>query len=114
MVPAAKQRALQHGFENTPDDARMMMASGGLVWRLCCNFRRRPADNVKERSELEQRLRRHLKPTNKSWRVDETYVRVKGRLVCKNVSGLLVERSSWPRALKLVAVFAASLHILHP
>jgi transposase, IS6 family len=29
--------------------------------------------------ELEQRLRLHLKPTNKSWRVDETYVRVKGR-----------------------------------
>ena len=29
--------------------------------------------------ELEARLRRHLKPTNKSWRVDETCVRVKGR-----------------------------------
>jgi transposase, IS6 family len=29
-------------------------------------------------SELGQRLRHHLKPTNKSWRVDETYVRVKG------------------------------------
>ncbi len=29
--------------------------------------------------ELDQRLRRHLKPTSKSWRVDETYVRVKGR-----------------------------------
>jgi transposase, IS6 family len=29
--------------------------------------------------ELEQRLRRHLKSTNKSWRVDETYLRVKGR-----------------------------------
>src|SRR5262249_37920998 len=29
--------------------------------------------------ELEQRLSRHLKPTNKSWRVDETYIRVKGR-----------------------------------
>ena len=29
--------------------------------------------------ELEQRLRWHLKPTNKSWRVDETYLRVKGR-----------------------------------
>jgi IS6 family transposase len=29
--------------------------------------------------ELEQRLRHDLKPTNKSWRVDETYVRVKGR-----------------------------------
>ena len=29
--------------------------------------------------ELEQQMRRHFKPTNKSWRVDETYVRVKGR-----------------------------------
>jgi transposase-like protein len=29
--------------------------------------------------ELEQWMRRHLKPTNKSWRVDETYIRVKGR-----------------------------------
>jgi len=29
--------------------------------------------------ELEQRLRRHLKPTNKSWRVDETHIRVQGR-----------------------------------
>ena len=29
--------------------------------------------------ELEQRMRRYLKPTNKSWRVDETYVRVQGR-----------------------------------
>jgi transposase-like protein len=29
--------------------------------------------------EIEQRMRRHLKPTNKSWRVDETYIRVKGR-----------------------------------
>jgi len=29
--------------------------------------------------ELEQRLHRHLKPTNKSWRVDETYIRVRGR-----------------------------------
>ena len=28
--------------------------------------------------ELDQRMRRHLKPTNMSWRVDETYVKVKG------------------------------------
>src|SRR5215472_16116867 len=28
--------------------------------------------------ELEERTRPHLKPTNKSWRVDETYVRIKG------------------------------------
>ncbi|MEC1903545.1 IS6 family transposase, partial [Bacillus atrophaeus] len=29
--------------------------------------------------ELDERVRRHLKPTNDSWRVDETYVKVKGR-----------------------------------
>ena len=34
---------------------------------------------VVELAELEERLRRHLKPTHTSWRVDETYVRVKGR-----------------------------------
>src|SRR5215831_862199 len=28
--------------------------------------------------ELEQRTRPHLKPTNRSWRVDETYVRIRG------------------------------------
>ena len=31
--------------------------------------------------EMERRLRRRLKPTNDSWRVDETYVRVKGQWV---------------------------------
>ena len=31
--------------------------------------------------EMEQRLRRRLKPTNDSWRVDETYIRVKGKWV---------------------------------
>jgi transposase-like protein len=29
--------------------------------------------------ELQRVLRRHLKPTNDSWRMDETYVRVKGK-----------------------------------
>jgi transposase-like protein len=29
--------------------------------------------------ELELRIRGHLKATNKSWRVDETYLKVKGR-----------------------------------
>src|SRR5271165_2931561 len=29
--------------------------------------------------EMERRLRRQLKPTNDSWRVDETYIRVKGK-----------------------------------
>jgi IS6 family transposase len=31
--------------------------------------------------ELERRLRSRLKPTNDSWRVDETYIRVKGKWV---------------------------------
>src|SRR6201987_919438 len=31
--------------------------------------------------ELERRLRQRLKATNDSWRVDETYVRVKGKWV---------------------------------
>jgi DDE domain len=31
--------------------------------------------------ELEQRLRPHLRPTTGSWRVDETYIKVKGRWV---------------------------------
>ncbi len=28
--------------------------------------------------EIEKKIRKHLKPTNDSWRVDETYVKVKG------------------------------------
>src|SRR6202163_2787047 len=47
--------------------------------------------------ELEQRLRRHLKPTNKSWRVDETYIRVKGHwvtgVICTGQSIRQVRRS---------------------
>ncbi len=29
--------------------------------------------------EIEKRIRRHLRPTNNSWRVDETYIKVKGK-----------------------------------
>lgn len=29
--------------------------------------------------ELDKRIRRHLKQTNNSWRVDETYIQVKGQ-----------------------------------
>ncbi|KMP77382.1 Uncharacterized protein BCZB5J_02125 [Bacillus cereus] len=31
--------------------------------------------------ELDERVRRHLKKTNNSWRVDETYVKVKGQWI---------------------------------
>src|SRR5215469_15955829 len=62
-------------------------------WYLRCSFSVRDVEELLEERglnvdhttvqdygpELEQRLRRHFKPTNKSWRVDETYVRVKGR-----------------------------------
>ncbi|MBD2024972.1 IS6 family transposase [Leptolyngbya sp. FACHB-711] len=33
---------------------------------------------LKYAPELDKRIRRHLKPTNDSWRVDETYIKVKG------------------------------------
>ena len=29
--------------------------------------------------EMEKRIRRHLRPTNDSWRVDETYIKIKLR-----------------------------------
>ena len=29
--------------------------------------------------EIEKKVRRHLRPTNDSWRVDETYIKVKGK-----------------------------------
>jgi transposase, IS6 family len=29
--------------------------------------------------EIEKKIRRHLRPTNDSWRIDETYVKVKGK-----------------------------------
>ena len=50
-------------------DERGLQADHTTVWRWVQRYS----------PELKQRLRRHLKPTNKSWRVDETYVRVKGR-----------------------------------
>jgi transposase, IS6 family len=32
--------------------------------------------------ELDERVRHHLKPTNDSWRVDETYVKVNDGYIC--------------------------------
>ena len=56
-------------------DVEELLSEGGLeavhttIWRWVQRYG----------PELDERLRRHLKRTNKSWRVDETYVRVKGR-----------------------------------
>lgn len=33
---------------------------------------------LKDAPELDKRIRPHLKPTNDSWRVDETYIKIKG------------------------------------
>jgi transposase, IS6 family len=50
-------------------EERSLYADHTTVWRWVQRYG----------PELEQRMRRHLKPTNKSWRVDETYIRVQGR-----------------------------------
>lgn len=34
---------------------------------------------LKYAPELDKRIRAHLRPTNNSWRVDETYIKVKGQ-----------------------------------
>jgi transposase-like protein len=33
--------------------------------------------------EMEKKVRRYLRPTNDSWRVDETYIKVKGVVLQK-------------------------------
>jgi IS6 family transposase len=48
---------------------RGMAADHVTVWRWVQRYA----------PELDRRLRSHRKPTNKSWRVDETYIRVKGK-----------------------------------
>jgi transposase, IS6 family len=56
-------------------DVEELLAERGLlvdhvtVWRWVQSYA----------PEMERRLRSKLKPTNDSWRVDETYVRVKGK-----------------------------------
>lgn len=50
-------------------DERGLGADHTTVWRWVQRYG----------PEMDQRMRRHLKPTNKSWRADETYIRVKGR-----------------------------------
>jgi transposase-like protein len=50
---------------------RGLRADHVMVWRWVQRYA----------PEMERRLRRRLKPTNDSWRVDETYVRVKGKWV---------------------------------
>src|SRR5260370_26832308 len=48
---------------------RGMSADHVTVWRWVQRYA----------PELDRRLQSQLKPNNKSWRVDETYIRVKGK-----------------------------------
>ena len=65
--------------------------------------------------ELEERLRRHRKPTHTSWRVDETYVRVKGRWcdLCRALdsTGATIDfvRSAWRDAGAATRLFRKAL-----
>ncbi len=52
-----------------PEFVAYAKSLGATIWRWVQRYG----------PELEMRLRRRLKPTNKSWRVDETYIRVQGR-----------------------------------
>ena len=41
-------------------------------------------------AELNERIRKHLKSTNDSWRVDETYIKIKGEK-CTYIARLIPE-----------------------
>ncbi|RZA27361.1 MAG: IS6 family transposase [Proteobacteria bacterium] len=56
-------------------DLELMLADRGVTIAHTTIFRWIQA----YAAELEQRIRLHLRPSNGSWRVDETYVKVKGR-----------------------------------
>jgi transposase-like protein len=50
-------------------DRRGLQADHNTVWRWVQRYA----------PQMETRLRRHLQPANKSWRVDEIHIRAKGR-----------------------------------
>jgi transposase-like protein len=52
-----------------------MAAGRGLAISRSCNWRWVQVYGP----ELDKRCRLHLKPTNKSWRLDETYIKVNGQ-----------------------------------
>src|ERR1700736_4205315 len=58
-------------FTDIPLAERGLHADHVTVWRWVQRYA----------PEKERRLRSRLRPTNDSWRVDETYIRVKGKWV---------------------------------
>ena len=61
--------SLSYGDAQELPAERSVSVDHSTIWRWVQRFA----------PELLFRLRPHLKPSNRSWRVDETYVRVKGR-----------------------------------
>src|SRR5208283_4347782 len=80
-VDLVVDHSVQVDFFGSPDalrrDVEELLAERGLhadhvtVWRWVQRYA----------PEMEGRLRSRLRPTNDSWRVDETYIRVKGKWV---------------------------------
>jgi len=50
--------------------------------------------------EIEEKIRRHLRPTNDSWRVDETYIKVKVRQ--EAVTGIANQSAPYPFRVSLL------------
>jgi transposase-like protein len=74
-------------------------------------------------AELEKRIRPHLRPSNGSWRVDETYVRVKGRWTyliravdsrSQTIDFLLSARWDTPAAKRFFPKALAQPHTVNP
>src|SRR5260370_22287370 len=91
MVPAASGvwwRALT-GSEETLDNTHLMRMAGRFSRRIHGYTTRRARSARRSRHgvalgpavcpEMERSLRSRLRPTNDGWRVDETYIRVKGK-----------------------------------
>jgi hypothetical protein len=66
-------------FISAPNKFTVQGAHDALV-QLSGHWRRKPQRRRRRYApEMERRLRSRLKPTTDSWRVDETYIRVKGK-----------------------------------
>ena len=70
--------------------------------------------------EIEQKVRRYLRPTNDSWRVDETYIKVKGewkyfyRAVDSVVLQKFYSHTLWLYLLSLCTIFWVKIIINFP
>jgi Transposase IS116/IS110/IS902 family len=62
--------------------------SASEMWSACWRI---AGSRLSYASEIEKRVRPHLRMTNGSWRVDETYIKVKGRRHCSTLLSESIE-----------------------